>query len=170
MSDFEKYSNKVQRAVTLFLHCGDDYLFVKRNKSKRIDPGRLNGIGGRLESGENFLEAAIRETKEESGYIVTTKDIKLAGVVTLQGGYEVDWMMCFFKIQVPTKKLNLNPKTEDGELIWLPKDDVLGADFELVDDINYCFDEIVAGKGVFFLTAKLNDDQLVYESSKSVLD
>ena len=36
---------------------------------------------------------------------MTEKDIKLAGVVRMQEGYPDDWMMCFFKIEVPSKKI-----------------------------------------------------------------
>jgi hypothetical protein len=47
--DDDKYIRKVQTSVTNFIYCGDDYLFLKRNLNKRVDPGRLNGVGGRLE-------------------------------------------------------------------------------------------------------------------------
>jgi len=48
-------------SVTNFLHCGDDYLFIHRTKRQnKTDGNRLNGIGGKLEPGENFLQAAIR--------------------------------------------------------------------------------------------------------------
>ena len=73
--DDKKYRRLVQTSVTCFLYHGDDYLFLKRNLSKRIDPGRLNGIGGRVEPRENYLDAAIRETKEETGYQVSVDDI-----------------------------------------------------------------------------------------------
>lgn len=107
----------MQTSVTCFLHHGSDYLFIKRNKDKRVDPGRLNGIGGRLEPGENFLDAAIREVKEETGYEVSPEEMKLAGVVKLEGGYQEDWVMCFFKVEVSTKEIPKGTSSEDGELI-----------------------------------------------------
>ena len=60
---------KILYSVTNFLHHGDDYLFVHRNKKTdhQVDSGRLNGIGGKLEPEEDFLQAAIRETEEETG-------------------------------------------------------------------------------------------------------
>lgn len=163
----EKYDRKVQRSVTLFLCHNDDYLFLKRSAQKKVDPGRLNGVGGRVEPGENYLEAAIREAKEETGYTIDPSKIKLSGVVTLEGGYSVDWVMCFFKIYVPDKIIPKGDTSEDGELIWINKDEVLDSDYELVDDLNYCFKEIVEEKELFFLTAKLNDDQKIFEVSMS---
>lgn len=159
------YSRQVQRSVTLFLYNGQDYLFLKRSQSKKIDPGRLNGVGGRVEPGENYLDAAIRETMEETGYKVDPTDIKLSGVVTLEGGYSTDWVMCFFKIKIPSKTIPIGKHTEDGELIWLHQDEVLDNKYELVDDLNYCFKDIVQGDDTFFLTAQLGDDQKIFKTS-----
>ena len=114
MSKEDKYIRKVQTSVTNFIYCGDYYLFLKRNPNKRIDPGKLNGVGGRLEPGEDYFAAAIRETKEETGYDVAPEDVKLTGVVKLEGGYDEDWVMCFFKIKVPNKKIPIGTKTNDG--------------------------------------------------------
>lgn len=165
----KKYDRITQSSVTNFLYCGDDFLFLKRDDNKRVDPGRLNGVGGRLEPGEDYLQAAIRETEEETGYKVTGDDIKLSGVVKLEGGYRVDWIMCFFKISVPTKDLPISTDTDDGRLIWLHKDDVLDSDFELVDDINYTFKDIVSEEYTFFATAQLDDNQIIQNINMSRL-
>lgn len=165
--DDDKYIRKVQTSVTNFIFCGDDYLFIKRNPNKRIDPGRLNGVGGRLEPGENYMAAAIREIKEETGYQVDQDSVQLAAVGKLEGGYQEDWVMCFFKVKVSTKRIPLGNATEDGELIWLNKDKVLDSDYELVDDLNYCFKDIVEGKNLVFFTAKVGDDHKISEVSIS---
>jgi 8-oxo-dGTP pyrophosphatase MutT (NUDIX family) len=169
MDDEQKYKRQVQTSVTNFLTHGEEYLFIKRNSNKRIDPGRLNGIGGRVESGEDYLAAAIRETEEETGYNVTEKDIKLVSIVKLEGGYNEDWVMCFFKIDVSTKNIPHGNKTEDGELIWLHKDKVLDSDYELVDDLNYVFKEIALGERLIFMTAKVNQEHKIFHTSISTL-
>lgn len=161
----DKYIRKVQTSVTNFLHCGDYYLFLLRSPDKRIDPNKLNGIGGRLEGGEDYLSAAIRETEEESGYIVTPENIKLSGVVKLEGGYDEDWVMCFFKIEVDSKDIPIGSETKNDKLLWIHKDEVLDSEYEIVDDLNYCFRDIVEGKHQFFITAKVNDDQKITEAS-----
>ena len=158
-------------SVTNFLYCEDQYLFLHRAADKKTDPNRLNGIGGKLEHGENYLEAAIRETKEETGYIVTPEDVQLSGVVRLQGGYPEDWIMCFFKIHVADRTVPIGMNTVDGTLMWIHKDEVLKSRYELVDDLHYCFDEIVAGKSVFFMNAQLDDNQkITSHSMSSILD
>lgn len=161
----QKYVRKVQTSVTNFLYCGDEYLFLKRHENKRVDPGCLNGIGGRLEPGEDYLTAAIRETQEETGYVIGPEHLKLAGVVKLEGGYDEDWVMCFFSIRVSNKHVPIGAKTEDGDLVWIHKDKVLDSEYKLVDDLNYCFKDIVERKRIFFLTAKVDDSKKLYSTS-----
>lgn len=155
----------VQTSVTCFLYHGDEYLFLKRSMTKRVDPGYLNGIGGRVDPGEDYLHAAIRETKEETGYNVSAEDIQLCGVVKLEGGLQEDWVMCLFKIQVKDKNIPLGNHTDDGELLWIHKDKVLDSEYKRVDDLNYCFADIVTGDKVFFMTAKLGNELKVYQTS-----
>lgn len=161
---------QVQTSVTNFIFHGDEYLFLKRKDNKRIDPGRLNGIGGRVDPGEDYLAAAIRETKEETGYDISADKIQFCGVVKLEGGYKEDWVMCFFKIKVDTKKIPHGFETEDGKLIWIHKDKVLDSEYELVDDLYYCFKDVIEGKEIFFINAKLGDDEKIYDIKISKLD
>lgn len=163
----EKYIRKVQCSITNFIYHGDEYLLLHRGVHKRLDPNKLNGVGGRIEPGENYLDAAIRETEEETGYKVSPEDISLAGVVKLEGGYDEDWVMCFFKIKVDSKEVPLGEKVDDGKLVWIHKDKVLDSEYEVVDDLNYCFRDIVQGDALFFMTAKFGDDQKVYDVSIS---
>lgn len=141
---------------------------LHRSMDRSVDKGRLNGIGGKLEKGENFLDAAIRETKEETGYQVSIKDIHFSGIVKLQGGYPDDWIMCFFKIEVKEKNIPLGNKIPDGELLWLFKDKVLLSGFELVDDLYYLWDDIVNDK-VFFATTEVGKNEKVKNINKKTL-
>ena len=159
----------VKRSVTCFLHCGDHYLFVHRSSDRDIDANRLNGIGGKLEYGEDYLSAAIRETEEETGYIVNEKDCQLSAVANLTGGYEDDWVMCFFKISVPHLHIPRGTENEEGQLIWLHKDEVLSQDRELVDDLNYCFNDIVQGNKILFMGMVLDDNEKIEKLTIKIL-
>lgn len=161
----DHYKRSVQTSVTNFVYHRSDYLFMKRSSEKEIDPGRLNGIGGRLEPGEDYLSAAIRETAEETGYVVIESQIQFCGLMKLVGGYEEDWVVAFFKIAVPDKTIPHGTHTPDGELMWLPADSVLGSGFELVDDLHYCFEDVVKGADQFFLTVRVNEQHKIVEHS-----
>ncbi len=159
----------IQTSVNNFIHCGDEYLFVLRDKSKKIDPGRLNSIGGKVEPGENYLDSVIRETEEEIGINVTPEQVQFLGVVRLEGGYEEDWVMCFFKTEIQTKYIKHGVKTSEGEFLWIHKDKVLNSGYELVDDLYYSFEDIVSGKEIFFANAVLNEKQKVEKYSVTKL-
>lgn len=159
----------IQTSVTNFLYCGDDYLFLLRNKNKRIDPGRLNGIGGKVEVGENYLQAVIRETWEETGYHVIEKDITFNGIIRLEGGYDDDWVFCIFNIKVASKKIPIGEHTNDGTLMWLHKDQILQTNYELVDDIYYCIEDIISSEKIFFANLRLDRKQKVKSAQISYL-
>jgi 8-oxo-dGTP diphosphatase len=59
----------VDRAVLLFLFRGREVLLI--HKKRGLGKGKINGPGGRLEPGESFAQAAIRETLEETGVSVS---------------------------------------------------------------------------------------------------
>jgi 8-oxo-dGTP diphosphatase len=54
-----------ERAVLLFLRDGERLLLI--HKKRGLGTGKVNGPGGRLEPGETWAQAAVRETREETG-------------------------------------------------------------------------------------------------------
>lgn len=148
---------ETKKSVTCFLQCGDEYLFVHRNSNLAVDAGLLNGVGGKLEPGEDYLSAALREIQEETGYRVEPSDCSLRAVAVLEGGYPQDWVMCFFAVQVESKVIPRGLSNAEGQLLWLHKSQVLSSGFELVDDLNYCWPRIVDERdGIFFFAARAN--------------
>ncbi len=155
-------------STTVFLYFGDEYLMLHRLGNVGVDKNRLNGIGGKLEEGENFLDSAIRETKEETGYELNVPNIKFSGIIKLNGGYPDDWVMCFFKARVSSKEIPHGSKVKEGELLWMHKNEVLNSSYELVDDLHHVWENIVNGK-VFFATTEVGEDEKVKEISMTTL-
>lgn len=52
-------------AVLCFIQQSDKVLLIE--KKRGLGAGKVNGPGGKLENGETYAEAAIRETEEEVG-------------------------------------------------------------------------------------------------------
>jgi 8-oxo-dGTP diphosphatase len=148
-------------SVTNFLCVGDEFLFVHRGAHTKVDANRLNGIGGKLEPGENYIDAAIRETFEETGYKVDVKDVHFAGLGRLEGGYQEDWIVAFFRIDVATKDIPTGAKNVEGELLWLHKDDALKTGHELVDDLKLVFPMIAEHQAPFFFSAILDEKEKI---------
>lgn len=152
-----------QLSVTCFLKYQDEFLFIHRTKKKNtVDGNKLNGIGGKLESGEDFLHAAVRETAEETGYVVTPEQCSLAGMVRLEGGYEKDWVMGFFVITVADKNVPSGMTNAEGQLYWINKNELLTAEYELVDDLYYLWQYLIQPKfHPFFSAAVVNEHEKI---------
>lgn len=158
------------RSVTVFLHCDGEYLFIHRTKKgTAVDFGRLNGVGGKVEVDEDFLTCAVREVREETGYHIAPADCRLAVVATLSGGYEANWDMCFFTCPVASKQVPNGMANSEGELVWLPADQVLQSGYELVDDLNYLWEDIVSERSMIFFSAQLDQQQKIVSYTKNAL-
>lgn len=157
----------IQTSVNNFIHCGDDYLFVLRHKDKKVDAGRLNSIGGKVEPGENYLDCLIRETHEETGLVIKPEDTQFLGLLRLEGGYKDDWVAALFKTEVASKHIEHGTKTSEGEFLWIHKNKVLQSEHELVDDLHHIFGEIASGENTFFVNAVINEQEKVEKISIS---
>lgn len=156
-------------SVTLFLQYQDRYLFLHRAPDRAVDPNRLNGLGGKVEPGEDFITAAIRETQEESGLLVTKQNIEFAGFTHLREGYPDDWLAAFFIVHLQQPDLPIDPHTREGDLIWIQQDEVLQSSYELVDDLHYIWPLILAKKLPFFFAAQVNNQEKIVNYSLEFL-
>ena len=152
-------------SVTVFLKHNDEYLFLLRDNNRKVDPNRLNGVGGKVEPGEDYVTAAIRETQEETGLAVSANQVQFAGFAHLYEGYPDDWLVAFFIIPVESKILPIGNHNNEGKLLWLRKNQVLDAPHELVDDLNYVWPKIVNQQLPFFLSAQINQEEKIIEYS-----
>lgn len=119
--------------------------------------------GGRIDSGENPAEAAIRETKEEAGI-----DIRLTGVLKLEyhpkqdrnGSEYVRMRFIFYAEPVdcdqPPKSI---PDYESAGATWCRADQVASLPLRGNEPVTY-FDHIASGKPVYPL-------DLIYMTSSS---
>lgn len=71
--------------VGIILKQDNQVLLVKRCNSDWASE-RWNFPGGLLEDGETLLQAAVRETREETGVIVEAQDFTLVHVLHVQAG------------------------------------------------------------------------------------
>ena len=154
---------QTQLSVTCFLKFQESYLFVHRTKRVgKVDGNRLNGIGGKLEAGENYLHAALRETFEETGYQVASQDCHFAGMIQLAGGYEKDWVLAVFVLDVPSLTIPTGSENDEGQLLWLHKDELHTAGYELVDDLNYVWQYITnPALEPFFAAATVSEQEKI---------
>jgi 8-oxo-dGTP pyrophosphatase MutT (NUDIX family) len=154
---------QLQPSVTIFLHHQGKYLIIHRWNNGKVDSGRLNGVGGKVEPGENYLQAVIRETQEETGYEIQTKDISFCGLARTRDGYAVDWLVAFFRVEVPNKKIPIGDQCREGKFLWLKPEEVFTQGIELVDDLHYLLEKVDENKEIFFAHIQLDEQEKVKE-------
>lgn len=173
-----KYTNLTDKKIkkntvlsaTVFLQYQNEYLFVHRvKKGNSVDFGRWNGIGGKVEPNESYLECCLREVKEETGYDLAPTSCRLAVIANIHGGYAEDWSMCFFVCQVFSKEVPSGLNNDEGELRWINKDLVLNSKLNLVDDLHYLWQDMIDNQGLIFFNAELGANQEIISYSKQVI-
>ena len=104
-------------AYVCFYTAGGEVILQKRSDTKKNDAGRLTTtVSGHVASGQDYLEAAVRETLEESGVEVEASDLTNLGVVRadyVQGTYLSNAMRGLFAYEFDGCVSDL--KVEDGD-------------------------------------------------------
>lgn len=92
-------------------------ILQKRSDTKKNDAGKLTTtVSGHVASGQSYIDAAVRETLEESGVEVETSDLVSLGVVRadyVQGTYLSNAMRALFAYEFNGNASDL--KVEDGD-------------------------------------------------------
>lgn len=114
--------------VNAFLHNDGKILLMRHSPGKTLFPGIWSGIGGHIEPHEfnTPLEACYREILEESGihpYHISRLD--LLYIILRRAGDEIRQSYIYFG---ETSQSDL-AETEEGELFWSEKADLLNRQF-----------------------------------------
>lgn len=103
---------------------GSRVLMIHRNaRPDDAHLGKYNGLGGKLDSGEDVVAGMRREIREEAG--LECESLKLAGTISWPGFGKngEDWFGFLFRID----RFRGSPKTDspEGTLEWIEVDRVL---------------------------------------------
>jgi len=103
---------------------GKEVLLIRRNR-RGDDPhfGKCNGLGGKLEAGEDVIAGLRREVREESG--LECERVQFRGTVSWPGfgPHGEDWFAFIFLIRSWHGELHAH--SPEGELFWHPADRIL---------------------------------------------
>jgi len=101
-----------------FYTANREVILQKRSDIKKNDPGKLTTtVSGHVASGQPYIEAAVRETVEETGIEVSSEDLKNLGVVRadyVQGDYLSNAMRGLFAYEFDGTTADLKVEDEDG--------------------------------------------------------
>jgi len=98
-----------------------EYLMLHRTKKKNdLNTGKWIGVGGKFEADETPEECLLREVYEETGLTLT--GYRFRGIVTfLSDQWEGEYMHLFTANKYEGTLCDCN----EGELAWVPKNDIL---------------------------------------------
>jgi 8-oxo-dGTP pyrophosphatase MutT (NUDIX family) len=122
--------------VLLFLKRDGRFLFIE-GAAHKWWAGKLNGIGGSVEAGETVLEAARRETLEETG--LEAADLQLAAIVTVLS--EPPVLLFVYTGALGTGELQ---PTAEGTFHWLMADEVEGTALPFFEDFPFLWERLKA--------------------------
>lgn len=109
----------LKRAATLcVLKHNNQFLLLKRLKEPNKD--QYTPVGGKLDPFESPLQAAIRETFEETGIKVTT--MKYCGTLTETSPTKYNWINYVYIAEIDFIE---PPFCNEGTLNWIAFDDLL---------------------------------------------
>lgn len=120
-----------------FVLNGTDILLLRGAPTKRIWPGRYNGIGGHVERGEDVHSAAQREIMEECGLQV--ERLQLCGTVTVDTGEARGILLFVFVAHAAVRHTSASA---EGTLHWVPQQQA--AHYELVEDLPVILPRVLA--------------------------
>ena len=69
------------RPTTLCFPVRPDGKLLLGRKKRGFGVSKWNGFGGKIEAGEDFLQCAVRELREETGLIAREEDLELVGLL-----------------------------------------------------------------------------------------
>ncbi|MCM1568664.1 MAG: 8-oxo-dGTP diphosphatase [Roseburia sp.] len=138
-----------------YIEKDNQYLMLLRNKKKNdINEGKWIGIGGKFEPGESAEECLLREAYEETGLTLTS--YTLAGLIHFRSDCFEDEEMYLFTADGFTG--TLRPDCREGELRWIPKDEVL--DLNLWEGDQVFLKRLMAGERHLDITLRYRGDVL----------
>lgn len=123
------YSLRLMSTAVLFN--GDDMLMMKRSPTRTLSPGKWAGVGGHLEPAEigDPRAACLREIEEETGLRPEDiEELELRYILLRLNGSDLRQQFVYVG---RTKRRDVS-LTEEGELHWIPRSEILNRDLPYV--------------------------------------
>ncbi|MBX0357477.1 8-oxo-dGTP diphosphatase [Halobacillus sp. Nhm2S1] len=110
----------MQRVANCILKVNDSVLMLKKPRR-----GWYVAPGGKMEAGENIKDSVVREFKEETGLSIENPELRGSFTFVMREEEKTaqEWMM--FTFYSTSYSGALLDESEEGELEWVPVDEVL---------------------------------------------
>lgn len=146
--------------VDVCIRAGDQALMFKRSADKKVFPGWLALPGGHIEEGEDPLAAAIRETHEEVGVMLTPKNIQLKFMAMHHHADRNELFIVFGFLALLDKKPD-TLSNHEGNASWIRIDELLTME-TVFPPVKYYFPHVLGNKpGIVYNYSVWKNSQLV---------
>jgi 8-oxo-dGTP diphosphatase len=130
-----------------FVWAGERVLLIRLSKTKDRFAGLWNGVGGKVQPGEDVREAARREVREETGLDVP--DLCLRGVIHETGLRGEDHCLFLFWGRIEEARADgVEGESREGTLAWVLPDDILWE--ETVADLRRLLPRLMRSDEILF--------------------
>jgi len=109
----------IPRALA-FIYKEDEILFIHKKKKNSFGYGKINGVGGHIEQGEDPFEAIKREVLEETRLIID--DFQLVAILTIDIGTNPGVLLFVFKAEYTAGTV---AGSMEGDVIWMRRSEAL---------------------------------------------
>lgn len=124
----------------VFIRNKDSYLLIHKAKKDSYGFGKLNGIGGHMEKGEDPYQSARREIREETGLVIDA--LELAAILLIDINANPGIQIFIFRTQWVDGEFS---SSLEGELLWVERE--LIQDNDKVDkDLPFLMEQVEAYK------------------------
>ncbi len=104
----------------VFIQHDQKILFIEKKNHNSFVEGKLNGVGGHFEKGEEPYEAAIREINEETGLVL--KDLQLAAMIYIDTNKNPGILVFVFKAFSEDSSVI---ESREGKLLFLSREEII---------------------------------------------
>lgn len=135
---------KTHSTATLLFVVKDPMVLLGLKTQGDIGKNKVNAPGGKWEQGENLLECAVRELREELGIIVQVGELRHIGVLECFSGDELFQIVHVYRTETFA---GMPQRTESMEPLWVHKDKLPYASMHQAD--RFWFLRAIEGKQKF---------------------
>jgi len=113
---------------------GEDVLMIHRNRKDAFGYGKINGVGGHIEQGEDPTESAVRELEEETGLKIP--DLALIAIFFIDIASNPGIGLFVYKGETKERGLSAS---DEGKIFWLGKKE-LNERNDIIKDVLFLLD------------------------------
>ncbi len=114
--------------------------------------GEWDGVGGKLEPGEDPDTACTREVKEETGLDVPSPRLRAVLIVTVRSTGHL-WILFLFTADTPGGTL---VASDEGELAWVPLDQL--HTLPVIPDLPIILPHVFSAREVLIIRSELDTE------------